>query len=151
MRASDAGSDRTRLQTALAETAAAIGRLKSRDKVNVVFFETGIHPWRQAMAPLTPANRKALKTYLASRTPMGGTNLYDGLELALKDKDVDTIFLLSDGVPGGGKFTATADIVREVGRLNGARRIAIHCVSIGTDSDLLKQLAAANGGRHVRR
>jgi len=30
-------------------------------------------------------------------------------------------------------------------------RIAIHCVSIGTDSTLLKKLAAANGGKYVRR
>ena len=37
------------------------------------------------------------------------------------------------------------------GRLNQARRIAIHCVSVGTDSDLLKELAAANGGEYVRR
>ena len=73
------------------------------------------------------------------------------MELALADKRVDTIFLLSDGVPGSGKYTTTADILREVGRRNQTRRIAIHCVSIGTDSDLLKKLAAANGGKYVRR
>ena len=40
---------------------------------------------------------------------------------------------------------------RLVSRRNQTRRIAIHCISIGTDSDLLKQLAAANGGKYVRR
>ena len=151
MSATDPMSGKTRLHTAVSETASAVGRLKPKDRVNVIFFETTIHSWRPKLTPLSGASREALKKYLESRRPTGGTNLYDGLELALKHRDVDTIFLLSDGAPGSGKFTATADILREVGRLNQTRRIAIHCVSVGTESDLLKKLAAANGGRYVRR
>ena len=64
---------------------------------------------------------------------------------------MDTILFLSDGVPGAGRYIATNDILRGVKRLNQTRRIAIHCVSIGTDSDLLRKLAAANGGQYVRR
>jgi len=66
-------------------------------------------------------------------------------------EDVDTIFLLSDGVPGLGKFVTTPDILRAVRRENQIRRIMIHCVAIGTESELLRQLAAENGGRYVRR
>ena len=65
--------------------------------------------------------------------------------------DVDTIFLLSDGAPGAGKYVATPDILRAVRRENQTRRIAIHCVSIGMDSDLMKKLARENGGRYARR
>ena len=61
------------------------------------------------------------------------------------------MFLLSDGAPGAGKYTAPADITRAVRRVNQVRRVAIHCVSVGTDSQLLKDLAAENGGRYVRR
>ncbi len=66
-------------------------------------------------------------------------------------KDVDTIFLLSDGAPGTGKYVATDDILRAVRRENQTRRIAIHCVSVGMDSQLLRKLAEQNGGRYVRR
>ena len=38
-----------------------------------------------------------------------------------------------------------------VRRENETRRIAIHCVAIGMESELLRKLAAENGGRYVRR
>ena len=82
---------------------------------------------------------------------MGGTNLYDGLEKSLMDGNVDTVMLLSDGAPGAGRYVATPDILRAVRRLNQTRRIAIHCVSLGRDSELLRRLARENGGKYVRR
>jgi len=151
MSATDPRTKVTRLNTSIGETLAAVGRLNPRDRINVIFFESTVHTWKKKLVPLNAANRASLKTYLASRRPTGGTNLYDGVELALNHSDVDTIFLLSDGAPGTGKFTSTPDILRGVGRLNQTRRIAIHCISVGADSDLLKKLAAANGGKYVRR
>jgi Cdc6-like AAA superfamily ATPase len=71
--------------------------------------------------------------------------------MALNMKHIDTIFLLSDGAPGAGKFTSPADILREAKKINQLRRITIHCISIGTDSQLLKDLAAQNSGKYVRR
>lgn len=147
----DDGSDRSRLDTAVAETLGAVGRLKARDKINVILFESGIHPWQKKLVPLSGSNRAELEKHLKRQNPSGSTNLYDALELALADKQVDTIFLLSDGAPSSGKYVATPDILRAVSRLNQARRIAIHCVSVGMDSTLLQKLAAANGGQYVRR
>jgi len=95
--------------------------------------------------------RASLAKHLRSQRPTGGTNLYDGLEMALLTKDVDTIYLLSDGSPGSGKFVAAADILREIGKLNRTRRVAIHCVAVGFDSPLMRELAAQNGGQYVRR
>jgi len=152
MSATDATTGKSRLETAKQETLAAVGRLKGRDSVNVIFFQTSVDAWRQKkMAPLTATNRKSLQKYVSGRKPIGGTNLWGGLVKALASKNVDTIFLLSDGSPGSGDFTATADILREAGKRNQTRRIAIHCVSIGIESVLLKKLAAANGGKYVRR
>ena len=151
MNATDSSTGKSRFQAAVIETLAAVGRLKGRDSVNVILFESMIRAWRKKLTPLTKANRAALTKHLRKQNPMGGTNLYDGLELALADKNVDTIFLLSDGVPTGGKYVSTPNILRAVGKRNQTRRIAIHCVSVGTDSDLLRKLAAANGGKYVRR
>jgi len=140
-----------RLDVAVREVLGAVAKLKSRARVNVILFHTTIHPWKDSVQKLSGANRGALKRHLESKKPTGGTNLYDGLELALRARDVDTIFLLSDGVPGSGKYVATPDILRGVRRENQTRRIAIHCISIGMDSDLLRRIAQENGGRYVRR
>jgi len=114
-------------------------------------FHTTIHPWKDRLTRLTSGNRDDLRRHLLKQRPTGGTNLYDGLELALLEEDVDTIFVLSDGMPGAGKYVAKDDILRAVRRLNQTKRVAIHTVSIGMDADLMKQLAAQNGGRYVRR
>ncbi|MHC5009481.1 MAG: HEAT repeat domain-containing protein [Planctomycetota bacterium] len=140
-----------RLDVAIREVIGAVKQLKNRDRVNVILFHTTIHPWRQKLQRLTGNNRGALTRHLEGQKPTGGTNLYDALEMALLDPDVDTIFMLSDGAPGLGKFVATEDILRAVARLNQTKRTAIHCVSIGLDSALLKRLAAENGGQYVRR
>jgi len=151
MNAGDPRSRRTRLTTAVEEVLAAVARLGPADRVNVIFFETTIHPWRTRLAKLSSSNRAALEKHMREQRPKGGTNLYDGLELALQDKQVDSVFLLSDGMPGSGKFVMAADILRAVSHLNRTRRIAIHCISVGADSDLLKKMAAQNWGKYVRR
>jgi HEAT repeat protein len=140
-----------RLDVAVREVLGAVAKMKSRDRVNVIMFHSTIHPWRPSLQRLTKGNRAALGKYLLGLRPTGGTNIFDALEKALEDKEVDTIFLLSDGSPGSGKFVATDDIVREIRRLNQTRRVAIHCVSIGRDAELMKRLAAENGGQYVRR
>lgn len=145
-----ADKDLNRLDVAVRETLAAMGKLGDRAKVNVIMFHSSIHPWDDQLQRLGP-NRKKLKRTLESKQPVGGTNIYDGLELALRMKDVDTIFLLSDGSPGQGKFVAAQDILRAIRRENQTRRIAIHCVAVGMESALLRALAAQNGGNYVRR
>ena len=142
---------RTRLEQAVVETLNAVGGLPDDARVNVILFESVPHPWEDEIVPLNKSNRKKLERHLRQQRPMGGTNLYDGLELALMDPEVDTVILLSDGMPGAGKYVATQDILRAVERVNQARRITIHCVSLGRDSALLEGLARAHGGRYVRR
>ena len=97
------------------------------------------------------SNRDKLQAYLQALRPMGGTNLYDGLELALLMEDVDTIFVLSDGAPGAGKYTTTKDILAAVERLNQTRRVLIHSIAVGMNSELLRKLAQENGGQYVQR
>jgi HEAT repeat protein len=147
----ESGEERNRLDVAIHEVKGALARLPNRARACVIMFHSTIHPWKDALQKLNGSNRGALERHLDGMRPTGGTNLYDGLEVALKMKDVDTIFLLSDGVPGAGKYVTPGDILRAVRRLNQTRRIAIHTISIGMDSDLMKRLAAENGGRYVQR
>jgi predicted protein tyrosine phosphatase len=76
------------------------------------------------------------------------TNIFDAIELAYKDPEVDTIYLLTDGEPTTGRLVAPEDILDEVLRWNRQRQIVIHCIGIGTDADLLKRLAQESGGTY---
>jgi HEAT repeat protein len=149
------GDDRktnpNRLDAAVREVLRALGQLDDKAYANVVLFHTTIHPWKDELVRLSKKRRAELSKHLLKQRPTGGTNLYDGLETALLDPEVDTVLLLSDGVPGAGKYTTTGDILRAVRRVNQTRRIVIHCVSLGRDSDLLRKLAAENGGKYARR
>ncbi|MHC4160825.1 MAG: HEAT repeat domain-containing protein [Planctomycetota bacterium] len=151
MSASDRRTGKTRLERAADEVIAAVGRLKDHDRVEIVFFDSSSHPWQRQLVKLTTSRRAALQRHVRQQTPSGGTNIYDPLEAALQLKEVDTVFLLSDGVPGSGKFVATHDILRAVRRINQTRRVAVHGIAVGTDSELLKKLADQNGGKYARR
>jgi hypothetical protein len=151
LRSAGASLEPTELEKAVAETLKVVSKLKNRSRVNVICFESSIHAWKSKLVPLTKRTRADLKAWLTSREPMGGTNLYDGLEEALETKGVDAIYLLSDGMPGSGRFIETEDILREIGKLNRKRRVPIHCVALGFGSELLQKLAEESGGNYVRR
>lgn len=137
----------TRLEQAKKELARVLSALGKDVQVNLIFFDNRIEPWEAKLVPLKTNLARALEK-VKSLQPRGGTNIYDTLEKAFEDPSVDTIFLLSDGAPGSGKFVATEDILREVKRMNRARQIVIHTVSLG-ESAFLKELAAQNGGQYA--
>ena len=145
------GGGESELDKAVKEVLKVIASMKNGAMINVIFFETGVHSWSKRLVKLTRKSRVKLKSHLLRQQPMGGTNLYDGLERAIKLKGVDTVYLLSDGAPGVGKFVEDDDILREIGKLNKRLRIQIHCISIGSDSDLLKKLAEQTGGSYAKR
>lgn len=147
----ESGPAPNRLDAAVREVLRALAQLDEKAYANVVLFHTTIQPWKDELVRMSKKARRDLSEHLLKQRPTGGTNLYDGLEQALLDPEVDTVLLLSDGVPGSGKYTSTNDILRAIRRVNQTRRIVIHCVSLGRDSDLLQKLAAENGGKYTRR
>jgi len=147
-----AGRDNpTRFEIAVKEILGAVGKLEDGSKVNVIFFSSGTSSWKPALTRVSKGTRNALRKTLEGTTPSGATELYDGLELALQDPNVQTIYLLSDGKPSGGQYIRTEDILGGVRRLNQVRRAVIHCIAVGFDSDLLRRLAKEHGGEYAQR
>lgn len=140
------GKSGSRLLVAKAQVLDVVRRLPDTAWGNAIFFESKTFAWRSKLTRLDSVARKSLRGWVRRRRPKGGTELFLGLNKALRDKQVDTIFVLSDG-----EVQAGTPILKLVQALNGDRRIAIHCVAIGTDSLLLRHLAAQNGGRYTRR
>lgn len=137
-----------RMERAVEELLGAAGRFRKGAKINVISFAADVKSWKDSLAPV---NVNALEKHLRALTPDGTTNLWDALERAFQDKTVDTIYLLTDGAPNKGKFQRDFSILRELRQLNQTRRVAIHCVSVGTDSDLLREIANEHSGTYTRR
>ena len=62
---------------------------------------------------------------------------------------MDTIYLLSDGDPTTGTTEPSA-ILGSIRRANARRGVRIHCISIGKESPLMRELAAQNRGQYRR-
>ncbi|MCZ6795771.1 MAG: HEAT repeat domain-containing protein [Planctomycetota bacterium] len=116
--------------------------------VNILVFDKKYRSWQKALQPLKGRGRDRAVRYVESLNTGRGTNVFDTLEFALKDKRVNTIYLLTDGQPTRGRLTDPEAILKEVEKLNRLRAVTIHCIAFGEESQLLVELAKAHGGRY---
>ncbi len=116
--------------------------------LNMISFDATFKPWQKALQSLKGKGRAKALFYVARITTGSGTNVFDTLEFALKDKRVDTIYLLTDGLPTRGRLTAPEAILKEIKLLNRTRGVTIHTIAFGAESNLLRQLAEQNGGQY---
>jgi hypothetical protein len=140
------GQKLTRMDVCKEQLRKVIQGLPEDARFNILLFGVGVRRWAGGIVRAKAAQKAKAIEFVNAITLEGQTNVYDGLETALLDPNVDTIYLLSDGQPTTGKFVARADILREVSKLNATRQIAIHTISVGTKSRLLADLARQNGG-----
>jgi hypothetical protein len=92
----------------------------------VIEFAEEPHVWRRKLSPVNASNTEELLTWLHRAKPYGPTNIMDSLQLALETADVDSIVLLSDGLPNRGRATEPADILAAVRKVNRYARVAVH-------------------------
>lgn len=124
--------------------------LKPEQVFNVVTFSNS---YQRLFPKPTKASRKSLRTarrFLNTLEAAGSTNVYDPLEALIVKGDVETIYLLSDGMPTAGRYTSPKTILAEVRRLNRVGGVTIHCIALGHSSEFLKKLAEENGGTYKR-
>lgn len=144
------GTDRkrNRLMAAKEQLRLVIAALPKTYKVNLIPFETSVSQvWRE-LKSLSAGNRRDLLDEVGKIKLSGGTNTYGAIMAAMGDPEVDTIYLLTDGVPTSGEVIDSDEILEAVMRENRTRQIIIHCISIGMKSPLLMDLAAMTGGQY---
>ncbi|MDP6537925.1 MAG: HEAT repeat domain-containing protein [Planctomycetota bacterium] len=129
-----------------------LARMSDGGRFNLVYFADRARKWKSGLQELDDASRSSARRSLASRRAAGATALFNGLAEGLEDIEVDTIILLSDGMPSAGRFVGSEQILDEVRRRNALRGVVIHAVSLGGRSSLLHRLAEQTGGvyREVR-
>lgn len=136
--------------------------------------------WEEKLQEATSANKERAKRFIEKMNPsvppqviregdpdyeidMDMTNLWFALQEAFRiagmgvnDKNyapaVDTVFVLSDGLPTAGEVTDPGMIIRGVRAMNKLKKITIHTIVVGQDSknsDFMRRLATENGGQFV--
>ena len=84
------------------------------------------------------------------KLPRGGTPIFDALEKSLamarnKAMSIDSIYLLTDGDP-----TDIRDVNAYISLIKKSlpKKVKIHTISIGIDSNLLREIAKHGNGRY---
>ncbi|MEM8885683.1 MAG: VWA domain-containing protein [Planctomycetota bacterium] len=140
-----------RIETLRRELRAAVKRFPSKGRFNVILFSEKVQPWSKKLVEASPKKKEKLLEFIDGVEAAGATNIWDALALALKDKDVDTVVLLSDGAPTAGKIRSTAEIAVEFSKQNRERMVLLHVVSIDRASPNLRAMARLTGGSYVER
>lgn len=139
----------TRLKEAKRQLQKVLEALPKKAKMNVITFSAASVPLFPKLAALGRKQRKQADTFVEGLIAKGPTNVHDALALAFVDRDVDTIYVLTDGQPSAGPIVDHGALASEVARWNAGRGIRIHTIAIGQKSKLLEQLAKDSGGHHI--
>jgi len=119
--------------------------------IDIVAFSDHSRSWHGSLRRLDDAAKKSAAEFVADLHPGGDCNLLAGLQAAYRDPEVDTVYLLTDAQITAGEIVDPAQFAAEVSGWNRLRRVTIHTISLGTRSDLLRQLAVDSGGVPVER
>ena len=129
-------------------------------KFNIIAFSDRITKWRPGLTrAVESAKRKAIE-WVEKLEADGLTYTDKAIEEAFKDRQVNTIILLTDGAPthvggdakpewGGHEdsMALIAQILTWVRKHNRLRKITIHCLGFEeANFEFLKQLARENNG-----
>jgi HEAT repeat protein len=153
----------------------AIAQMAEGSDFNICFFSHEFVMLSDKMLKMSAATRKQAFDWIDKLDPYGGTNTFDALEKALgyaasgisgeklQKSGVDTICLVTDGLPTAGQVADAKEIVARIRTLNKTRKVKIHTVGVFTVSKgadaakelkekeegmkFLKQLAEENGGK----
>ena len=140
-----------RIKTLKRELNVVVRRFSSHGRFNLVFFNEKVHPWSRRLVHAKKKTKEKALEFIGALEAAGATNIWDALQAALADKDVDTIVLLTDGAPTAGKVRTTAEIKKRFLKQNRKRMILLHVVSIGQQSPDLRDMARLSGGTYVER
>ncbi|MFK7738742.1 MAG: HEAT repeat domain-containing protein [Planctomycetota bacterium] len=164
-----------RLDYAKRELLKAIDGLAPNARFNLVTFngDDSAEAWNKKLVLANDRNKKRFAKFVEKLRPLGGTNLWSGIEKALDIKTleygnhyettVDEIFLLSDGAPSVGEVVDPVEILRLVQEINRFKEVRINTVFISSQTprqvaarqgemslspkELMKRMAKENGGK----
>ncbi|MDA1195201.1 MAG: VWA domain-containing protein [Planctomycetota bacterium] len=125
---------KTRIGVAKAELLRALKSLDEKTLFNVIVFSDDVRPWRKNGEVLATEDAKARVVEWVEKTfekPKGGTFMHAALETAFEQNpQVDTIFLLTDGLATDGEPIVPEAILASVNRWSRFRRVVVHTFAL---------------------
>ncbi|MFN3243287.1 MAG: HEAT repeat domain-containing protein [Planctomycetota bacterium] len=171
----DGGKKLRRLDYAKRELMKAVDGLAPNAQFNLVTFngDDEAEAWNKDLIPANKRNKQRFAKFVEKLRPLGGTNLWSGMEKALGIKTlvygnhyettVDEIFLLSDGAPSVGDVIDPVEILRLTQEVNRFKEVRINTVFISSETppqvaaqqrgmsltpkELMRRMAKENGGK----
>lgn len=145
----------TRIAQAKEELRTALETLGQSETFGLVAFDKQAHPFQSGMAAVTPESIAQAQAWLDAQELGEGTNLEAALRFALGQPDVNTVVVLTDGVPTVGE--SNADKLARLARRLNTNRARIYTIGLvgknpdGSDdtfeaAGLLQRLARESGG-----
>ena len=123
--------------------------LSYKISLGVLWFPSNATYPRLGIDEASDTFKERLKKHMQKIQPTGGTPIGEAMTLAfekiVEKREIDAIYLLSDGAPNG-----SPDSIRTlIQNLNSSHFIKIHTISIGQESEFMKNVAADNYGTYT--
>lgn len=94
---------RTRKEIVDEQLARALKALDPSVQFNVVVYTARPAAWKERLTAATPKAVDDALQFFAKRTDRGKGDFWGALEFTLQDPEIDTVIVLSDGAPSGGR------------------------------------------------
>lgn len=121
-------------------------------RFNVVPYTADPHPWMDRLVDVSEPNVRAALRFFDRCDEHGKGNFYDAALLALQDPEVDTIVVLTDGVPTGGHRWKLELMMPLLVHETRFRRVAFDSIVVDAPPRVRRHwswLAAQTGGRSI--
>ncbi|MEC9476032.1 MAG: VWA domain-containing protein [Planctomycetota bacterium] len=135
------------------------GGLDPKSRFSVIGFSEETERFSPQLVKAKASNLKKAIRFVGALRAGGETNTYGALEHAFADREVDTVYLLSDGSPTVGTETSSPLILDAIQSWNRYRGTRIHCIGFFAGDapnqdeararEFLRGLAQRNHGRYT--
>jgi hypothetical protein len=126
-----------------------LGLLPERSAFNVVACSGAPAPCEKALVPVKPESIKRATKWFEAGAWSGKANVLDAIWVALADKDVDTILVVTSGPPAGSEHVDIDLISEQFAQRNRFLRVVLDVVIVGDAdvADAWRRVAVTSGGR----
>ncbi|MGE4619428.1 MAG: VWA domain-containing protein [Planctomycetota bacterium] len=156
--ATEVGASRIEIARKQLQRVIEVG-LDSKSRFSVISFSEDVVRFSPKLVKAKGASLRKALDFIGDLKAGGETNTYGALEMAFSDREVDTIYLLSDGSPTVGKETSASLILDSIQSWNRYRGTRIHCIGLfagdapnqdeARAQEFLGKLAQRNYGRYT--
>ncbi|PCJ60273.1 MAG: hypothetical protein COA79_08865 [Planctomycetota bacterium] len=124
-------SENTRMDRAIEEIKAVVGKLPKGYLFEVVAFSTKASVWFRKLAGVGSKTKIAFDKRMRGLKAGGGTNTFDAFKKAFEtDRNTEAIFFMSDGNPSVGKIISQTALLAHIKKENRFRKIDINAIGL---------------------